>query len=74
MAIEYVQICALDYNILLGGLTNLTNLDLSNSSDMGTFDYFHLVPNLVSLVLYNVRIISQAQAFVTNICHLKHLR
>lgn len=74
LALEYVPICALEYNILLAGLTNLTNLDLSNSFDVGIFDFFHLIPNLVSLVLYNVKIISQAQAFVNNICHLKNLR
>ncbi|KAK1128638.1 hypothetical protein K0M31_003096 [Melipona bicolor] len=74
LALEYVPICASEYNMLLAGLTNLTNLDLSNSFDVGTFDFFHLVPNLISLVLYNVKIISQAQAFVSNICHLKNLR
>ncbi|CAL7944872.1 unnamed protein product [Xylocopa violacea] len=74
LALECVRICAPEYNILLSRLTNLTHLDLSNSFGVGTFDFFHLVPNLVSLVLYNVNITSQAPAFVSNICHLKNLR
>ncbi|CAK9810135.1 Protein zer-1 homolog [Anthophora quadrimaculata] len=74
LALEHVRISAPEYNILLSGLTNLTNLDLSNSLDVGGFDFFHLVPNLISLVLYNVKISNHAEAFVSNICHLKNLR
>lgn len=71
LALEYVTIYASEYNILLAGLTNLKNLDLSNSFNVDNFDFYHLIPNLVSLVLYNVNI--QPQALV-NICHLKNLR
>ncbi|XP_017893015.1 protein zer-1 homolog isoform X2 [Ceratina calcarata] len=74
LTLEYARICASKYKILLNGLTNLTHLDLSYSFDVGTFDFYTEVPNLISLVLYNVKITSQAEAFVNNICNLKKLR
>jgi len=73
LALEDIKISALDYVLLLAGLTNLTHLDLSNNSHIDTFEFYHLVPNLVSLTLYNVRI-SDAKSFVKNICQLSNLR
>ncbi|XP_053995364.1 protein zer-1 homolog [Hylaeus anthracinus] len=74
LALEYVGIHPQEYNILLAGLTNLTHLDLSNNLHVGYFTSFDLVPNLISLVLHNDKINNQAQAFISNICHLKNLR
>lgn len=53
---------------------NLTHLDLSNSCNIDTFEFHHLVPNLVSLALYNVKVNTDPKSFVKNICQLKNLR
>ncbi|XP_076664513.1 protein zer-1 homolog [Andrena cerasifolii] len=74
LALEHLKISAPEYNILLVGLTMLTHLDLSYNSHVGTFEFCDLVPNLISLVLHNVKINTQAQAFVNNICRLRKLR
>ncbi|XP_015513478.1 protein zer-1 homolog isoform X1 [Neodiprion pinetum] len=74
LALWNVDIAAYKYELLLAGLTNLTHLDLSNASHIGHVYYHNLVPNLVSLSLYNVKINSHPEAFVTNISYLKNLR
>lgn len=71
LALKCVRFSKSDYNILLAGLTNLKNLDLSNSINVNDVEFYHLVPNLVSLVLYNVYITPKGLA---NICNLKNLR
>ncbi|XP_003702430.1 protein zer-1 homolog [Megachile rotundata] len=71
LALKCVTLSASEYNILLAGLTNLKNLDLSNSINVNDFEFYHLIPNLVSLVLYNVYITPEGLA---NICNLKNLR
>ncbi|XP_011694768.1 PREDICTED: protein zer-1 homolog [Wasmannia auropunctata] len=63
-----------EYLLLLAGLKNLTHLDLSNSCNIYTFEFYHLVPNLVSLTLYNVKVNTDPKPFVKNICQLKSLR
>ncbi|XP_076231127.1 protein zer-1 homolog [Calliopsis andreniformis] len=73
LALEYLSICGPKYDILLNGLTNLTHLDLSCNLVIN-FDFCELVPHLVSLVLHNVRINTQAPTFVENVCSLKKLR
>lgn len=74
LALGYVGIPATEYVILLKGLTQLTHLDLSNSFDIDTFEFYYLVPNLVSLTLYNVKVNTDPKSFVRNICQLKNLR
>lgn len=73
LALEDVKISALEYTLLLAGLTNLTHLDLSNNFYIDTFEFYHLVPHVVSLILYNIRIIDP-KSFVKNICQLSNLR
>lgn len=74
LALGYVGIPASEYSMLLKGLTHLTHLDLSNSFDIDTFDFYYRVPNLVSLTLYNVKVNTDPKSFVKNICQLKNLR
>jgi len=74
LALAYVGIPSSEYALLLAGLTNLTHLDLSNSCNIDTFEFYHLVPNLVSLALYNVKVNTDPKSFVKNICQLKNLR
>lgn len=74
LSLEFVLIPPSDYDILLAGLTNLRHLDLSNSYSIGNFDVYHRVPNLVSLILYNVKLSAEPESFVNNISHLKSLR
>ncbi|XP_071563847.1 protein zer-1 homolog [Temnothorax nylanderi] len=74
LALGYVGIPLWEYLLLLAGLTNLTHLDLSNSCNIDTFEFYHLVPNLVSLALYNVKVNTDPKSFVKNICQLKNLR
>lgn len=74
LALGYLGITSPEYNLLLAGLTNLTHLDLSNSFDVDTFEFYHLVPNLVSLTLYNVKVNADPKSFVKNISQLKNLR
>ncbi|KAL0133150.1 hypothetical protein PUN28_000719 [Cardiocondyla obscurior] len=74
LALGYVGIPSSEYLLLLAGLTNLTHLDLSNSCNIDTFEFYHLVPNLVSLALYNVKVNTDPKYFVKNICQLKNLR
>ncbi|XP_018366887.1 PREDICTED: protein zer-1 homolog [Trachymyrmex cornetzi] len=74
LALAYVGIPSSEYTLLLAGLTNLTHLDLSNSCNIDTFEFHHLVPNLVSLALYNVKVNTDPKSFVKNICQLKNLR
>lgn len=74
LALGSVRIPASQYILLLAGLHNLTHLDLSNSSDVDTFEFYHLVPDLVSLTLYNVKVNTDPKFFVKNICQLKRLR
>lgn len=59
------------YSIFLYRLTNLTYLDLSNCSDLGTFEYSEHLANLTSLILYNV---SGMKSMVPAICKLTNLR
>lgn len=74
LALWNVEIAASEYVLLLAGLTKLTHLDLSNASEIGNLYFHSLVPNLVSLSLYNVKINADPQTFINNVCHLKHLR
>ncbi|KAL6258863.1 protein zer-1 homolog isoform X2 [Pogonomyrmex barbatus] len=74
LALGYVGIPSSEYSLLLAGLINLTHLDLSNSCNIDTFEFYHLIPNLVSLALYNVKVNTDAKSFVKNICQLKNLR
>lgn len=74
LALGYVGIPSSEYLLLLAGLMNLTHLDLSNSCNIDTFEFHHLVPNLVSLALYNVKVNTDPKSFVKNICQLKNLR
>ncbi|XP_034938971.1 protein zer-1 homolog [Chelonus insularis] len=74
LALEYIKVAPEQYPILLSGLSNLTFLDLSNAANVGNFEFVSLVPNLVSLCLYNVKISGDAQAFVANVTQLKKLR
>ncbi|XP_015126725.1 protein zer-1 homolog isoform X2 [Diachasma alloeum] len=74
LAFEYVGVSPQQYSILLAGLTNLTHLDLSNAVNIGSFEFCTSVPHLVSLCLYNVRILDYFNAFVENIIKLKELR
>lgn len=74
LALGYVGIPSSEYLLLLAGLINLTHLDLSNSCNIDTFEFHHLVPNLVSLALYNVKVNTDPKSFVKNICQLKNLR
>ncbi|XP_012224118.1 protein zer-1 homolog isoform X2 [Linepithema humile] len=74
LALGYLGIAASEYVLLLAGLINLTHLDLSNSFDIDTFEFYHLVPNLVSLTLYNVKVNTDSKSFVKNISQLKNLR
>ncbi|XP_076643690.1 protein zer-1 homolog isoform X2 [Halictus rubicundus] len=63
----------ISYNLLLARLPNLVHLDLSNNM-ISCFKFLSFFPNLISLVLYNVRIDSLAKDFIQNLCHLKNLR
>uniref|UniRef100_A0A0C9QA43 CG12084_1 protein n=1 Tax=Fopius arisanus TaxID=64838 RepID=A0A0C9QA43_9HYME len=72
-AFEHVEIAPAQYTLLLGSLTNLTHLDLSNATKIGSLEFHTVVPHLVSLCLYNVRIID-FKAFVENVIKLKGLR
>ena len=63
-----------EYSILLERLPNLSHLDLSNNYNIGGFCLYSLVPNLVSLNLYNVKLNTDAPAFVENVRHLRNLR
>lgn len=74
LALERIELPSKEFNILLGGLTQLTHLDLSNSSEIGSFSFKTMLPNLVSLSLYNVRISTYAEVFVSNVTKLKNLR
>ncbi|XP_032665429.1 protein zer-1 homolog [Odontomachus brunneus] len=74
LSLGYVGIPTSEYLLLLEGLIHLTHLDLSNSSNVDTFEFFYLVPSLVSLTLYNVKVNSNSKSFVKNICRLKSLR
>lgn len=74
LALGYVGIPTSEYVLLLAKLNNLTHLDLSNSFNIDTFEFYHLVPNLVSLTLYNVKVNINSKSFVKNICRLKSLR
>ncbi|KZC13951.1 Protein zer-1 like protein [Dufourea novaeangliae] len=74
LTLEYVRIRTPEYNLLLAGMTNLTHLDLSNNFHIGNFEFFSSVPNLISLVLHNVKINFQVPAFLDNLCCLKNLR
>ncbi|XP_060519306.1 protein zer-1 homolog [Cylas formicarius] len=58
------------YALLLNPMTNLTHLDLSNCTDLGTLNYTEHLVNLRSLVLYNV---SSIAILVPSICKLKNL-
>lgn len=74
LALERVQVAPEQYPILLSGLKNLTHLDLSNASNIGNFEFYSSVPYLISLCLYNVKIIGDPHAFVENIIKLKRLK
>ncbi|XP_063982203.1 protein zer-1 homolog [Diachasmimorpha longicaudata] len=74
LALDYAEVTPKQYPILLAGLTRLTHLDLSNATDIGSFEFCSSVPHLVSLCLYNVRILGDANCFVENIIKLKGLR
>ncbi|XP_012530161.1 protein zer-1 homolog [Monomorium pharaonis] len=74
LALAYVLIPSQQYFHLLAGLTNLTHLDLSECCNIDTFAFYSLVPNLISLTLYNVKLNVDPKSFVKNICQLKNLR
>lgn len=59
-------------NSLLSGLPKLMHLDLSYNT-INCFEFLSFFPNLISLVLYNVRIKSPAKDFIQNLRHLKNL-
>ncbi|XP_015608501.1 protein zer-1 homolog isoform X2 [Cephus cinctus] len=69
-----VKIPATDFDLLLGELPNLTHLDLTAAYDIGNLSFYTLVPHLVSLTLYNVKINTNPQLFVKNVSHLRRLR
>lgn len=61
------------YKLFLYQLTNLTNLDLSNCSELGTFEYSEHLVNLTSLILYNVDGIKDMVPALCKLSNLKHL-
>ncbi|XP_012262910.2 protein zer-1 homolog [Athalia rosae] len=71
LALWYLRIPATEYILLLSGLTSLTHLDLSYASNIGNLYFHKLIPNLVSLSLYNVNV---SASCIRSICHLKNLR
>ncbi|XP_033224674.1 protein zer-1 homolog [Belonocnema kinseyi] len=74
LTVGNITIRGSEYTILLEGLCNLSHLDLSNNQNIGNFYFYSLVPNLVSLTLYDVKLNADAQNFVENVSHLKSLR
>ncbi|XP_076288194.1 protein zer-1 homolog isoform X2 [Lasioglossum baleicum] len=62
----------INYHLLLSGLPKLMHLDLSYNT-IDCFQFLSFFPNLISLVLYNVRIDSSAKDFIQNLSHLKNL-
>ncbi|XP_078051692.1 protein zer-1 homolog isoform X2 [Augochlora pura] len=58
---------------LFAEMQNLTHLDLSNSV-IFNYKFFSLVPNLISLVLYNVNISMGQSEFIQDLGYLKNLR
>lgn len=59
------------YTILLKPMERLTQLDLSNCSDLGDFKYVEHLTNLTSLTLYNV---NKLDVIIDNICKLTTLK
>ncbi|XP_012281887.1 protein zer-1 homolog isoform X2 [Orussus abietinus] len=74
LAVGNVCISTSEYAFLLAHLPQLTHLDLSNATEIQNFYFHNFVPNLVSLTLYNVKLSSNLQSFVSRVCHLKKLR
>lgn len=61
------------FSLLLKPLVNLTQLDLSDCGDCGNLCFLNQLPNLTSLILYNVDGLQEAVPYFCQLIKLKHL-
>ncbi|KAK6629017.1 hypothetical protein RUM43_002834 [Polyplax serrata] len=61
------------FQLLLNPLKKLTYLDLSGCFDLGNLSYLAELPNLTSLVLFNVQRLQSAVPSIMKLTNLKHL-
>lgn len=61
------------FQLLLNPLKKLTYLDLSGCFDLGNLSYLAELPNLTSLVLFNVQRLQSAIPSIMKLTNLKHL-
>lgn len=61
------------FHLLLKPLINLTSLDLSDCGDMGNLCFLTQLPNLTSLILYNVDGLQEAIPYICQLTKLRHL-